>query len=388
MADRKRTAVYPPAEEDVPATTEQTAVDIEVLLNLSEDAVWVLQKRLLRQYFFALQRHFRSPSSSGVGTVTTTVTAITSSSSSQRAPQPHPQPQPQPQPQHRPQPDHPPPETSSRLLSLPPEIRRLILLHLLSPRPSTSSSSPSSSSLPPAPTRGPHPRGLQSPLLLALTLPPAVLRSCRALYAEGVAVLYGTQEVFASVDFDVWRHRRERVSAAVAVGCQVRSAVRRLHVMVFLGKEKGAAARRLGGVEREARLEEVRRGCRKLVAWLRVGGDGHGKGGGRGSGGGKEEGGGGLRSLRISWQEPPRTYTWEQKKTVLDEFRPLRAWTVEADEINWGLKYPGGRKFRFEEDYLRELGQARGREGGPSGGGPSEGRGQDEMDVEVEMSGV
>jgi 3-dehydroquinate synthase class II len=47
---------------------------------------------------------------------------------------------------------------------------------------------------------------------------------------------------------------------------------------------------------------------------------------------------------------------------VLDEFRAMRPYQVEAGEINWGLNYPG-KKFRFMEEYLRELGQVRAGEG-------------------------
>jgi hypothetical protein len=40
----------------------------------------------------------------------------------------------------------------------------------------------------------------------------------------------------------------------------------------------------------------------------------------------------------------------------------MRPYQVEAGEINWGLNYPG-KKFRFMEEYLRELGQVRAGEG-------------------------
>ncbi|OIW26378.1 hypothetical protein CONLIGDRAFT_683365 [Coniochaeta ligniaria NRRL 30616] len=344
MADQQRTAVSSPTDnvDGQPAVAvlmEQVTVDIQVLLNMSEDAVWMLQKKLLRQHFLALQKHFRSLSSASLTTSPITTLAV----SSQPAPQP---------------------PTTSRLLSLPPEIRHLILLNLLTP--------PSSQ-----PTRGPHPRSLQSPLSLSRTLPPSLLLTCRQLHTEGSAVLYGAQPVHATIDFDVWTHRRDR--SALTVTPVLRCAVRHLHAHVFLGAEK-RLARRPGRKESEARLEVVRKGVRKLGKWL-VGPPPDNT-----KREGESEEVGGLRTLTVSWQEPPQTYTWEQKKSVLDEFRALRAWRVEAGEINWGLKYPG-RKFRFVEEYLAELGQARGEDGGGEGGGrggPSSGGGvesYDEMDT-------
>ncbi len=62
-----------------------------------------------------------------------------------------------------------------------------------------------------------------------------------------------------------------------------------------------------------------------------------------------------IASLRVSWQEPPQTFTWEQKRELLDGMRDLRAERVEKGEINWGLKWNKGRRYRFEVDYLREL---------------------------------
>ncbi|KAB5526288.1 hypothetical protein GE09DRAFT_467315 [Coniochaeta sp. 2T2.1] len=311
MPGQKRTA----ADDDAEAAGQSAvaAVNIELLLNLSQGAVWMLQKKLLREYFLTLQSHIRALTASSV----TESLAVTSS-------QPPP-----PQPETQQHDIHVP---SSRLLSLPPEIRRQILLHLLS-RPTSS------------PFRGPHPRSLQSPLSLTRTMSPAVLRICQQLYVEGCAVLYSTQEIHVRIDFDVWSHRRER--SDLIVSSTVRDAVRYLHVHVFLGNEKRNA--RLGRKDSEARLEVVRKGVRKLGKWLL----------GPGVGGKEEKGGRGLQCLRISWQEPPQTYTWEQKKSVLDDFRTLRPIRVEAGEINWGLKYPG-RKFRFVEEYLGELGQERG----------------------------
>lgn len=280
-------------------------LDIAALLSLSEDAVWMLQKRDLRQYFLALQTHLRSLSLPGSDPVANIASSIASS---------------QERPTHA---------QASPLLSLPPEIRRLILIHLLG-RPASS------------PARGPHPRTLQSPLALTRAMEPAILRTCRQLYVEGCSVLYGMQEIHANIDFDVWKHRLDRSQLAVA--SVMRDAVRSLHVHVFLGNEKRNA--KPGKKESEARLEVVRKGAKKLVKWLC---------GLPVNDVTKESR---LQTLRISWQEPPQTYTWEQKKTVLDEFRAMRPYRVEAGEINWGLKYPG-KKFRFEEEYLQELGQER-----------------------------
>ncbi|KAH8903890.1 hypothetical protein BR93DRAFT_182943 [Coniochaeta sp. PMI_546] len=364
MASWKGKPVDSPSESaDSPAAaTEEEPLDIDALINMSQEAVWLVQKRHLRQYFIALQKHVRSLSSSGTGTGIDTSTGHGSSlaAASQTAPQPQPQPQTEPL------------VITSRLLSLPPEIRRLILLHLLG-RPFSS------------PARGPHPRSLQSPLCLTRSMPPAVLRTCRQLYTEGCAVLYSTQEIHANVDFDVWAHRRDR--SFLTVGSTVRRAVRHLHVHVFLGNEKRLA--RPAKKESDARLEVVRKGARKLGKWL-VGPDAQG----RREGGGGVEGvevveGWRLSSLKISWQEPPQTYTWEQKKTVLDEFRTMRPLRVEAGEINWGLKYPG-KKFRFVEEYLQELGQVRGgdrggerSEAGPSSSAAGGQESYDAMDTET-----
>lgn len=66
-----------------------------------------------------------------------------------------------------------------------------------------------------------------------------------------------------------------------------------------------------------------------------------------------------IQRMEISWQEPPQTFTWEQKKEVLDGLRAMRAVVVLPGEINWGLDWNKGRRFRFEVEYLKEL--ARGR---------------------------
>ena len=77
-----------------------------------------------------------------------------------------------------------------------------------------------------------------------------------------------------------------------------------------------------------------------------------------------------VQSLRVSWQEPPQTFTWEQKREVLNGLRGLRAERVEKGEINWGLNWNKGRRYRFEVDYLKEL--ERDKQGVDGGGGSSE----------------
>ena len=73
-----------------------------------------------------------------------------------------------------------------------------------------------------------------------------------------------------------------------------------------------------------------------------------------------------ISTLRVSWQEPPQTFAWEQKREVLDGLRGLRAERVVKGEINWGLNWNKGRRYRFEVEYLRELERDRQVEGGES----------------------
>ncbi|KAK6608197.1 hypothetical protein H4I95_03577 [Botrytis cinerea] len=81
----------------------------------------------------------------------------------------------------------------------------------------------------------------------------------------------------------------------------------------YLGSEK--RKQKPDDFEAEARLIEVTKGIKKLRKWL-AGAD--------------------IQSLRIGWQEPPQTYTLEQKKDILDGLRALKAVKVEAGHINWG----------------------------------------------------
>lgn len=82
------------------------------------------------------------------------------------------------------------------------------------------------------------------------------------------------------------------------------------------------------------RMSEVKKGIKKLRKWLAAAD---------------------IQSMILSWQEPPQTYTWEQKKEVLDGLKGMRAVSVEAGEINWGLNWNKGRRFRFEVEYFKEL---------------------------------
>ena len=87
---------------------------------------------------------------------------------------------------------------------------------------------------------------------------------------------------------------------------------------------------------------EVKKGVKKLGKWLQ---------------------GADVKSLRVSWQEPPQTFTWEVKRGVLDGLRGLRAERVDVGTINWGLAWNKGRRYRFEGEYLKELERERQLEG-------------------------
>jgi hypothetical protein len=106
--------------------------------------------------------------------------------------------------------------------------------------------------------------------------------------------------------------------------------MRHFHINIHLGNEKKTS--RPEKDDSDARLAVVRKGARKLAKWLK----------------------GEIKSLKISWAEPPKTYTWEQKKEILDEFRILRPELVNVGLINWGLTYPG-KKYQFRPEYLKEL---------------------------------
>jgi len=219
-------------------------------------------------------------------------------------------------------PTTPPSSTSESLppiLNLPPEIREIIYSHLLCP--------PTG-----APIRGPHPRQLQTHIGLSQAFAPSILRANRQILNEAIPIFYGsaTQCIHITIDYNVWQHKMKR--SDLIVSSSITSAMRHLHICVHLGNEK--KNNRPGEVESDARLVEVIKGVKKLRKWL-AGAD--------------------IQSLRISWQEPPQTYTWEQKIEVLDGFRPMRPKKFEAGEINWGLNWNKGKKYRFPVEYLKEL---------------------------------
>lgn len=110
------------------------------------------------------------------------------------------------------------------------------------------------------------------------------------------------------------------------------SAIKHLHLSIHLGSEKRNT--KPGDIEADARITEVKKGIKKLGKWLS---------------------GADVQNLKISWQEPPQTYTWEQKKDILNKLRGLRPLRVDVGEINWGLNWNKGKKYRFEIEYLKEL---------------------------------
>ncbi|KAM3069931.1 hypothetical protein ACMFMF_008285 [Clarireedia jacksonii] len=189
----------------------------------------------------------------------------------------------------------------SSLLRLPLEIRQFIYSLLLTPPLDY-------------PRPGPHPRQLQSHIHLSQSFEPALLRLNRQIYHEALPVFYGgpRQIVSLTIDYDIWMHKTKRSD------------------LVLSEKRK----QKPQDFEAEARLVEVRKGIKKMRKWL-AGAD--------------------IHFLRINWQEPPQTYAWEQKKMLLDGLRPLRPIRMEVGEINWGLEWNKGRKFRFENEYLKEL---------------------------------
>lgn len=223
----------------------------------------------------------------------------------------------------------PVPNPSSIITDLPPflrlprEIREMILQHLLSPPSRT-------------PIRGPHPRQLQTHISLSQSFPPAVLLLNRQIRAEALPLFYGSpaQTVHVVIDYNVWAHKTRRSNLVLSP--DLTASIRHLHVSIHLGSEKRNS--RPGEVEADTRIMEVKKGVRKLGKWL-VGAD--------------------VQSMKIAWQEPPQTYTWEQKREVLDGLKGLRTVRVEVGEINWGLNWNKGRRFRFEVEYFKELERGR-----------------------------
>lgn len=105
-----------------------------------------------------------------------------------------------------------------------------------------------------------------------------------------------------------------------------------MDLSIHLGSEK--RVNRPKDSDAEARIMEVKKGVKKLRKWLA----------------GAEVG-----SLRVSWEEPPQTFSWDVKRGVLDGLKGLRAERVVKGVINWGLDWNKGRKYRFEVEYLKEL---------------------------------
>ncbi|PSS09209.1 hypothetical protein M430DRAFT_53741 [Amorphotheca resinae ATCC 22711] len=267
------------------------------LLELPEDAVYSLRKHDLRKAFLTLREYALNPY------------PLTDNPSPSA-------------------PANPPPNPSSSadlplFLRLPLEIREMIYRHLLAP--------PS-----PSPIRGPHPRQLQTNICLSQSFPPSLLLLNHQIRHEALPLIYGspTQTVYITVDYNVWVHKTRR--SDLILSSALTSAIKHLHLSIHLGSEK--RNNKPGDIEADARIMEVKKGVKKLRKWL-AGAD--------------------IQSLKISWQEPPQTYTWEQKRDVLDGLKGMRALKVDAGQINWGLNWNKGRKFRFDVEYFRELERGR-----------------------------
>lgn len=275
-------------------TTAPGALSAQRLLHLSRDEVYSLPKQGLRDAFTALQEYALNPYPLLPAPSASSITTAAASASSIHADLP-------------------------LLLRLPREIRELIYLQLLSPPSHT-------------PMRGPHPRQLQAHISLSRSFPPALLRLNRQIRAEALPMMYGApgQTVHVVIDYNVWAHKTRR--SDLVLSPDLTAAIRHLDVCIHLGSEKRNS--RPGEVEADARLTEVRKGVRKLGKWLAAAD---------------------VQTLRVGWQEPPQTYTWEQKRDVLDGLKALRTVRVEVGEINWGLNWNKGRRFRFEVEYFKEL---------------------------------
>jgi hypothetical protein len=296
------TATPPYKRLCVPTTADSSRPSVQQLLDLSNEDVYSLPKQALRDAFLNLREYALNPypilhpSAITPDPATSSNSSSSSSSSSSTAPA-----------------DLPP------LLRLPRELREMIYQQLLSPPSRT-------------PIRGPHPRQLQTHITLSQSFPPALLRLNRQIRAEALPVVYGSAEqtVHVVVDYNVWAHKTRR--SDLVLSPEVPAAIRHLDVSIHLGAEKRTS--RPGDVEADARITEVRKGLRKLGKWLNAAD---------------------VQTLRVGWQEPPQTFTWEQKREVLDGLKALRTARVEVGEINWGLNWNKGRRFRFEIDYFKEL---------------------------------
>jgi hypothetical protein len=278
-----------------PSPTTYNGLSLQRVLHLSKDEVYSLPKQGLRDAFQALQEYALNPCTLPPPPLPAGPTLSSSSAPT----------------------DLPP------FLRMPREIREMIYLHLLSPPSRT-------------PIRGPHPRQLQTHICLSQSFPPALLLLNRQIRAEALPVVYGapSQTVHVVVDYNVWAHKTRR--SDLVLSADLTAAIRHLHVSIHLGSEKRNS--RPGEVEAEARITEVKKGVRKLGKWLAAAD---------------------VQDMKISWQEPPQTYTWEQKRDVLDGLKGLRTVRVEVGEINWGLNWNKGRRFRFEVEYFKELERGR-----------------------------
>ncbi|TVY26424.1 hypothetical protein LHYA1_G003583 [Lachnellula hyalina] len=267
-----------------------TLPPIQTIIQIPEDQVWGLRKEDLRNYFLALQGYILHPYP--LGPLSPPPTNLESKPSGPA--------------------DLPP------LLKLPIEIRTLVYTHLLPP-----SCSP--------PIRGPHPRQLQNYIHLSQPIPSNLLRLNHQIRSEALPLLYGSpsQTVYIKIDYNVWVHKTRR--SDLILTSALTSCIRNINLSIHLGSEK-RANRPVG--ETYARLQEVKKGIKKLDKWLS---------------------GADIQRMEISWQEPPQTFTWPQKKEVLDGLRAIRAVSVLPGEINWGLDWNKGRRFRFEVEYLKEL---------------------------------
>ncbi|PVH71845.1 hypothetical protein DL98DRAFT_520839 [Cadophora sp. DSE1049] len=280
-----------PTDSALPRPREP--LDVQSILFLPEDAVWGLRKQDLRACFLKLQKYALNPYPI---------------SNASLAP-----------------PFSPSGDPSPIALSLPPllrlplEIRQLIYSHLLPPPCDP-------------PIRGPHPRQLQTHILLTQPIPTCLLALNRQIRSETIPLFYGasTQTVHVTVDYNLWAHKTQR--GEVVLSSAITSAIRHVHLSIHLGSEK--RNNKPGEVEAAARILEAKKGIKKVRNWLS---------------------GANVHTLKISWQEPPQTYTWEQKRDILDGVRPLRARIVDVGEINWGLSWNKGKKYRFEVAYLKEL---------------------------------
>jgi hypothetical protein len=184
--------------------------------------------------------------------------------------------------------------------------------------------------------KGPHPRQLQNSILLTQPVTPSLLLLNHQIRSEALPLLFGcpSQTVHITIDYNIWAHKTRR--SDLIVSSSLTSSIRHISLHLHLGSEKRVS--KPEEMEAEARITEVRKGIKKLGKWLS---------------------GADIRTMRVSWQEPPQTYSWETKRETLDALRVLRAVRVEAGEINWGLNWNKGRKYRFEIEYLKELERGR-----------------------------